>query len=114
VGIAIQMRLQNQEIVKYILKFEWMIKREQHPTIKPLAATSPISDNTDLSSKHSCSGLAHFRVTVEWVLFFSMRNACAVILAPLFRALDNTNYYEYYYKLLLIITTNYYNLHPTK
>jgi hypothetical protein len=49
---------------------EWTIKREQHPTIKPLAATSPIVDNTDLSSKQSCSWRAHFRVTVEWLFVF--------------------------------------------
>jgi hypothetical protein len=66
-----------------------MIKREQHPTIKLLAVTSTIFDNTDLSSKQSCSGRAHFRATTAW--FFSMRNACAVSLAPLFGALDNTS-----------------------
>jgi hypothetical protein len=60
-NIDVQIKSRNRSI-------HLQIEREQHPTIQPLAVTSPIFDNTDLSSKQSCSGRAHFRVTVEWFL----------------------------------------------
>jgi hypothetical protein len=51
----------------------------------------PHFDNTDLNSKPSCSGCAHICLTVEWFVC-SMRNACAINLAPRFRTLDYSLY----------------------